>query len=109
MISDSSAKEGKPGTTTSFVFVVSLSGQPLWPVTVQYATANGSATAGSDYLATSGTLNFPVGVNTRTVTVTVIGDKTRESTESFYLNLSNPSPNAYLGDAQGLGTIVNDD
>jgi hypothetical protein len=109
VLSDVSAKEGKAGAATSFVFVVSLSGQALWPVTVQYATANGSATAGSDYLPTSGTLSFPVGVNTRTLTVTVIGDKTRESNETFYLNLSNPSANAYLGDSQGLGTIGNDD
>jgi hypothetical protein len=109
VVNDVSAKEGKAGATTNFVFTVSLSGSPLWPVTVSYATANGSATANSDYLPTSGTLGFPVGVNTRTITVTVIGDKTKEPNESFYLNLSNPSPNAYLGDSQGLGVIGNDD
>jgi hypothetical protein len=109
VISDFSAREGKAGTTTSFVFTVSLSGQPLWPVTVDYATANGTATVNSDYLPTSGTLGFPVGVNTRTITVTVIGDKSRETSETFLLNLSNPSANAYLGDSQGLGTIGNDD
>ena len=109
MIADFSAREGKAGTTTSFVFTVSLSGQPLYPVTVTYATANGTATANSDYLPTSGTLGFPVGVTTRTIKVTVIGDKTREPNETFFLNLSNPSPNAYLGDSQGLGTIGNDD
>jgi hypothetical protein len=43
------------------------------------------------------------------VTVTVIGDKAREPNETLYVNLANPSPNAYLGDAQGLGTIANDD
>ena len=84
-------------------------GQPLYPVTVTYATANGTATANSDYLPTSGALGFPVGVNTRTIKVTVLGDKTREPNETFFLNLSNPSPNAYLGDSQGLGTIGNDD
>ena len=110
MIADFSAKEGKAGTTTSFVFTVSLAGQqPLYPVTVAYATANGTASANSDYLPTSGTLGFPVGVTTRTIKVIVIGDKSREPNESFFLNLSNPSANAYLGDAQGLGTIGNDD
>jgi len=41
--------------------------------------------------------------------VPVAGDTTREANETFYVNLSNPSPNAYLGDSQGLGTITNDD
>ena len=41
--------------------------------------------------------------------VTVIGDKTKELNETFYANLSNPSPNAYLGNTQGIGTILNDD
>ena len=94
---------------TSFLFTVSLSGQPLYPVTVDYTTGGGTATASSDYLPTGGTLGFPAGVNTRTITVTVIGDGIQEQNESFYVNLSNPSPNAYLGDAQGLGTIGNDD
>ena len=57
----------------------------------------------------SGTLSFPVGVQTKTLTVTVIGDKVKEANETFYVNLSNPSANAYLGDGQALGTIVNDD
>jgi Calx-beta domain len=106
VINDASVKEGKAGTTTTLVFTVSLSGQPDSPVTVDYATANGTATAGSDYLPTSGTLGFPVGVSTRTITVTVIGDGFQEPSETFALNLSNPSANAYLGDSQGLGTIA---
>jgi hypothetical protein len=57
----------------------------------------------------SGTLTFPVGVNVKTITVQVVGDRTRESNETFYVNLSNPSANAYLGDGQALATIVNDD
>ena len=106
VVNDVSGKEGEAGTTTRLVFTVSLSGQPLTPVTVDYATANGTATAGSDYLPTSGTLGFPAGVSTRTITVTVIGDGFREPSETFALNLSNPSANAYLGDSQGLGTIA---
>jgi hypothetical protein len=57
----------------------------------------------------SGTLTFPVGVSTQTITVWVVGDRTRERNETFFVNLSNPSANAYIGDGQGLGTIVDDD
>ena len=89
--------------------MVSLSGKPLAPVTVDYASAAGTATVPSDFQSVSGTLSFPVGVDTRTITVQVVGDRTRERNEIFYVNLSNPSANAYLGDAQALGTIVDDD
>jgi hypothetical protein len=57
----------------------------------------------------SGTLTFPVGVNVKTIVVQVVGDRTRERNETFSVNLSNPSANAYLGDGQGVGTIVDDD
>jgi hypothetical protein len=107
-ISDVQGKEGKSGTT-AFTFVVSLSGNPLSPVTVSYATAAGTATTPSDFQPTSGTLSFPAGASTRTITVTVVADTVRERNETFYVNLSNPSANAYTGDAQGVGTIVNDD
>ena len=78
-------------------------------MTVSYATAAGTATAPSDFQAVGGTVTFPVGVNTRTITVGVVGDRVRERNETFVVNLSNPSPNAYTGDAQGVGTIVDDD
>jgi serralysin len=78
-------------------------------VTVSYATAAGTASTPSDFLATSGTLTFPVGVNTKTITVAVVGDRVRERNETFFVNLSNASPNAYIGDGQGVGTIVDDD
>ena len=48
-------------------------------------------------------------MNVRTVTVSVVGDKVRERNETFVVNLSNPSANAYIGDGQGVGTIVDDD
>jgi len=107
-ISDVQGKEGKSGTT-AFTFFVSLSGNPLSPVTVSYATAAGTAAATSDFQPASGTLSFPAGVNTKTITVAVVGDKVREPNETFSVNLSNASPNAYIGDGQGVGTIVNDD
>ena len=108
-VGDFSAKEGKAGTSTAFNFKVSLSDTPLSTVTVSYSTASGTATSGSDFFPASGTLSFPVGVTSRTVTVYVIGDKVKEANESFYVNLSNPSANAYLGDGQALGSILNDD
>jgi hypothetical protein len=109
VISDASIKEGKLGTTSSLVLTLELSGEPESEVTVDYATAPGTATSGVDYFPISGTLSFPAGTSIKKLTVTVIGDKTRESNETLYVNLSYPSPNAYLGDSQGLGTIGNDD
>jgi hypothetical protein len=78
-------------------------------VTVGFASANGTASAASDYQGVSGTLTFPVGVENATVTVSVVGDTVREPNETFVLNLANPSANAYIGDGQGVATIVNDD
>src|ERR671937_89387 len=102
-ISDVQGKEGKSGTT-AFTFVVSLSGNPLSPVTVDYASAAGTASTPSDFQSVSGTLTFPIGVTTKTITVAVVGDTVRERNETFSVNLSNPSANAYLGDEQGVGT-----
>jgi hypothetical protein len=78
-------------------------------VTVDYASAVGTASTPSDFQAVGGTLSFPVGVTTKTITVSVVGDTARERNETFSVNLSNPSANAYLGDGQGVGTILNDD
>ena len=78
-------------------------------MTVDYASAVGTASAPSDFQSVAGTLSFPVGVDTKTITIQVVGDRTRERNETFYVNLSNPSANAYLGDGQALGTIVDDD
>ena len=106
-IADASVVEGNSGTR-NLSFVVSLSPAATSPVTVAYATANGTATAGSDYVATSGTLNFPAGSTSQTITVTVIGDTEFEPDETLLVNLSNPV-NATLGQAQATGTISNDD
>jgi chitinase len=96
------------GETTSAVFTVRLSAASGQVVTLDYATADGSATAPTDYTATAGTLSFPAGTTTRTVTVPVIGDLLDEANETFLLRLSNPA-GALLGDAQATGTIVDDD
>lgn len=103
-----SANEGNAGSTP-FFFTVTLSTASATPVTVAYQTADGSATtADADYLAASGTLTFPAGTLTQTITVDVQGDLTVEPNETFTVTLSAPS-GATLGVPQGTGTVVNDD
>jgi len=99
--------EGNTGTT-NFVFTVSLSAAQSQPVTVQFFTSDGTGTAGTDYVAKSGMLTFAPGVTSQTITVAVKGDSTYEADETFYLNLSSPT-GIKLGQAKGVGTIVNDD
>ena len=106
-INDVSVSEGNSGTKTA-TFTVTLSPTSTQAVTVGYATANGTATAGSDYVAASGTLTFAAGVSTQTIAVTINGDATVESDETVLVNLSGAT-NATIGDAQGVGTITNDD
>jgi Calx-beta domain/FG-GAP-like repeat len=106
-ISDLTVTEGNAGTRAAN-FTVTLSAASSQPVTVNYATANGSASAGSDYQATSGTLTIPAGQTTGTITVLVNGDRLVEPSETFFVNLSSPT-NATIADGQGLGSIVDDE
>jgi Calx-beta domain-containing protein len=106
-IDDVSDGEGDSGAL-NFDFTVTLSTVSGQVVTVNFATANGTATAGSDYVTTTGTLTFPVGITTRTASVPVNGDTTVEANEDFFVNLSNPT-NATIADGQGQGVILNDD
>ena len=106
-ISDVSVTEGNFGTKTA-TFVVTLSAAASGTVTVGYSTANGTATAGSDYVAKSGTLTFTAGQTTKTIAVVVTGDTTVEPNETFTVNLASPT-GATILDAQGVGTIVNND
>jgi subtilisin family serine protease len=106
-ITDVSVTEGNSGTVNA-TFTVSLTTASVLPVTVTYATADGAAVAGSDYVTTTGTLTFAPGETSKTITVAVIGDTAGEPDESFLVNLSNPT-NATLLDGQGVGTIRNDD
>jgi len=106
-ISDVSLNEGDSGTAGA-AFTVSLSRAATAPITVRYATANGTATAGSDYNALSGTLTFAAGQTARLVTIPVRGDTTVESDEAFYVDLAAAS-GATLSKARGTGTIKNDD
>jgi hypothetical protein len=90
------------------VFTVSLSAPSAQTVTVAFATADGTALAGSDYSAASGTLTFPPNVTSQPLFVQVTGDLLDEPTETFFVNLSSPV-NATIADGQGLGTILDDD
>jgi len=108
-INDVTASEGNAGTT-SFTFTVSLS-QPAGPggVSFDIATANGTATGGVDYVAQSLTSQtIPAGSSTYTFTVLVNGDTLNEPSETFFVNVTNVI-NAVVIDAQGVGTLVNDD
>jgi hypothetical protein len=108
-INDVSKAEGNAGTT-AFTFTVTLSPASTGTVTVKYATANGTALAGSDYTAASGTLTFTPGQTSKTVTVNVLGNTTVEPNETFYVNLSSPSgATIFDPDSRGVGTILNDD
>jgi uncharacterized delta-60 repeat protein len=106
-IDDISLTEGDSGTK-SFDFTVTLSQASNLTVKVDYATAQGTATAGTDYQQTSGTLTFNAGETAKSISVLVNGDTVNEPDEAFTLNLSNPV-NATVSDNQGSGTILNDD
>ena len=106
-ISDARVVEGNSGTTNA-IFTVSLSAPSPNPVTVSYATADGTATSPADYTASSGSLTFAPNETSKTIAVPVVGDALAEPDETFSVNLSNAS-NATIGDPQGIGTIANDD
>src|SRR5262249_16292222 len=106
-IADAETTEGNSGTK-SLSFTVTLSQASTVPVSVTYATANGTATAGQDYSAVAGTRTFPAGTTTRTIAVSILGDTTVEPDETFKVTLSNPV-GATLSRAQATGTIRNDD
>lgn len=106
-INDVTANEGNSGNT-AFVFTVSLTSASTNSITVNYTTANGTASAGSDYQSASGTLTFAPGETSKTISVSVFGDTSLESAETFAVNLSG-AVNATLGDSSGTGTIENDD
>lgn len=98
--------EGNTGIVNA-QFDVRLSAASAVPITVQYATADGAAMAGSDYQSTSGTLTFAPGETVKTVTVVVLGDRLAELEETFRLDLRN-STNAFVAGA-GLGVIIDDE
>ena len=102
-VADASATEG-----AALTFAVSLSAASSQQVTVQYATASGTATSGTDFTAVSNTLTFAANETAKTVTVATTDDSVGEDDETFTLTLSNPT-NAALGDATATGTINDND
>ncbi|GJF13669.1 hypothetical protein NGTWS1803_25400 [Mycolicibacterium cyprinidarum] len=96
--------EGNPGVLAQFV--VSLAAPSNQAVTVQYSTSNGTATGGSDYAATTGTLTFLPGETSKSIGVMVFGDSVMEGNETFMVTLSNPN-GATIADPTGMGTIIN--
>lgn len=106
-INDVSVNEGNSGTTNA-TFTVSLSNASSQTITVNYATADNTATAGNDYINASGTLTFTPGQTSQTLNVGIKGDVFNEDTVSFNVNLTAPT-NATISDGQGVGTILDDD
>jgi hypothetical protein len=107
-ITNATVTEPDSGTVNA-IFTVRLSAASGRSVSVKYATGDGTAAAGTDYTALAlTTLTFPAGQTSKTITVQIKGDTLREANETFYVNLSGAA-NATISDAQGLGTIRNDD
>ena len=96
------------GTTPEAVFTVTISTPSSLPVTVDYSTSANSALAGSDFIASSGTVTFEPGVTSRTILVPTIDDSDAESDETFFVNLSN-AVGATILDGSAVGTIVDDE
>jgi hypothetical protein len=95
------------GAASQFAFTVSLASATAGTTTVNYATADGTALAGRDYIATSGTLTFPPGLTSETVVVQTLDDGAADPTRAFTINLSNPVGGA-ITSGQGIGTILDD-
>jgi hypothetical protein len=106
-INDTSMNEGNKDKT-NMTFTVSLSAASTKKITVQFTTADGTATAGSDYNIKFGTITFSPGITKQTVNIAIIGDKVIEANETFAVILSNPV-NATIAKGTGTGTIINDD
>ena len=100
--------EVEEGPNASLAFAVTLSRAPSGTVTVDYATSDGTATAGSDYTATSGTVTFAAGETEKTVSVAVLDDAHDEGSETLGLTLLNAS-GAHIADGSATGTINNTD
>jgi hypothetical protein len=95
------------GPSSIAAFTVSLASASAGTTTVSYATADGTALAGRDYIATSGTLTFAPGETAKGVLVSTLDDGLADPTRSFFVNLSGPT-GGVVADGQGVGTILAD-
>ncbi len=105
-ITGGSVEEGS--AVGKITFTISLSGTYSQPVTMDYRTADGTAVAGEDYVAVSGSITIPSGEISQTVDVEIIDDDVRESDETFTVVIEN-AVNATILSNSAVGTIVNDD
>ena len=106
-IGDRSVTEGHTGFVAAQL-TLTAAGTVCAPITVAYATADGTAAAPGDYIETSGTATIAVGQTSTTITVPVIGERVAENDEAFFVNLDTPL-NATIADGQGVVTIRNDE
>ncbi|MBD2667439.1 polymorphic membrane protein [Richelia sinica FACHB-800] len=106
-INDVALTEGNSGTKTAN-FTVQLSNPSFQPVTVTYQTVNATATANSDYINQIGTITFNPGETSKTIGIVINGDTITEADETFKVLLYSPV-NATITDAEGIGTIINDE
>ena len=105
-VADATAAEPEAGQSATLDFVVTLNRATSGTVTVDYATSDGTATAGADYTAASGTLSFAAGETSKTVSVTVLNDAHDDGGETLTLTLSNAT-GAVIADGEATGTITN--
>ncbi len=106
-IAGGTVSEGNSGTKT-LPFTVTLSKASTSTITLTYTTTNGSATAGQDYKASTGTVTFAPGSVSQVINISVTGDTTVEPTEALTVTLFNPT-GATIATASAVGTITNDD
>ena len=107
-VGDALVTEGHSGTRTAEL-TLSLSTPASQPISVAFAAANGSATADSDYQPASGVVTFDPGETSKTIALTVIGDRVGEPNETFYVNLSQAQGGAVIADGQSTVTIADDE
>ncbi|HPH97579.1 MAG TPA: Calx-beta domain-containing protein [Anaerolineaceae bacterium] len=107
-ISNAMRAEGTSGTAVMY-FTVQLSLPSTQSLTVKYITSPGTASSGSDYIHTSGTLTFAAGETRQLIAVTLNGDTIWEATETFTVTLNTPSGGAVISSGTGTGYIINGD
>lgn len=106
-VADNGVLEGDGGSN-NVMLSVTLSQASEKPISIDYATADGTAIAGADYVATSGTLSFAAGQTATRISVPIVGDINEEPTETFTVNLSNPV-NVTIDKGQASANIFDDD
>lgn len=109
-VSDASITEGNNGQNTFLTFDVTLSNASSNPVTVDFTTSGGTASAiiNADFNNKNGTLTFNAGETSKTISIKVLGDKADEANETVHLNLSN-ADGATIDDGNAIGTIIDND